>query len=154
MGLFWSERDRNFFDSLNVELLDDIIQTTIIIYKVKEENDQSQYGENIDKTYHPGVHLNVLIEHQDQEVEYSQEGFGPDVRQDIQIMFHRPSLKSRNLYPEIGDIVDWHGAFYQINGVIENQLLGGQYDHSIIANAHMTKENKITVDDHLDPNNT
>ena len=37
----------------------------------------------------------------------------------------RETLLELELIPEIGDIVEWNYGFFEVNGILENQLIGG-----------------------------
>ena len=51
------------------------------------------------------------------------------------------------MYPEVGDILAWENAFFEISNVVENQFLGGQPEknYSLICNAHMTRKSKLNL---------
>ena len=78
-GRYFTRRDVRLMNSLNGELLLDIVEQKIIVYKIcGEETHANLYGESIDKVYHPGVEISCLVESDPQSTLY--EGFGPDVK--------------------------------------------------------------------------
>ena len=145
--LYNRRRDMNFFNSLNHELLNKIIQTPVIVYKVHTESDTNIYNESPTKTYTKGIQIGCLIRHDPQSTDAS-EGFGPLVDQTITIAFHRDMIADRGFYPENGDIVEWNEAYYMINMVVENQLVGGQVykNFSIVCTANMTQRDQLQIE--------
>jgi len=145
--LFNRRRDMNLFNSLNNELLNKIISTPVTVYKISTESSTNIYNESVEKIYTKGLQIGALVTH-DEQVTDSSEGFGPLVDQTITIAFHREMIASRQFYPEIGDICEWNEAYYEINGVVENQLIGGQSykNFSIVASANMTQRDKLNIE--------
>lgn len=145
--LFNRRRDMKFFNRINNELLNRIIQTPITIYKVSTESESNLYGESVEKTYTKGLQMGCLVSHEEQ-VTDATEGIGPLVDQSIKIAFHREMIASHGYYPEVGDIVEWNESFFEINGIIENQLVGGQEykNFSIVANANMTQRDRLQLE--------
>ena len=91
--------------------------------------------------------VGCLISHEEQTTN-SAEGFGPNIGQNIVVAFHREMIASRGFYPETGDIIEWNEAYYEINTVIENQLVGGSIykNFSIVCNANMTHRDKLQIE--------
>jgi len=145
--LFNRRRDIKFFNSLNNELLNNIIQTPVTIYKISTESPENIYGESELKTYTKGLQIGALVTHDEQTTDAS-EGFGPLVDQSITIAFHREMIAARGFYPEVGDIVEWNEAYYEINGIVENQLIGGSThkNFSIVCTANMTQRDKLNLE--------
>jgi hypothetical protein len=79
------------------------------------------------------------------EAEY--DDFGPNRRQDYVFKMREEMLKKLEFYPEIGDVVFFNDRYYEIDNVVQEQLLGGQPDksHSIICNAHYTKYTSLNI---------
>jgi len=89
--------------------------------------------------------MSVLVERPEMTAEY--DDFGPNRNQTHVFKMREKMLKEVNFYPEIGDIVFWNDRYYEIDNVVQEQLLGGQTDksHSIICNAHYTKITSLNV---------
>ena len=53
----------------------------------------------------------------------------------------------KDIYPQIGDIVAWENAYFEIENVVENQFLGGQPEknYSLLCNAHLSRNSKINL---------
>lgn len=145
-GRYFTRRDVRLMNSLNGELLLDIVEQKIIVYKIcAEETQANLYGESIDKVYHPGVEISCLVESDPQSTLY--EGFGPDVKKGTLFRFHQKLCEIKEIYPQISDIIEWENAFFEISNIVENQFLGGQPEknYSLVCNAHMTRKSKLNI---------
>jgi hypothetical protein len=146
-GRFFSERDLKFINSTNGELMGDIIQTEIIIYKMAPTMTKTNiYGESSPETgklFYPGVEMTALIERDALNTEYND--FGPQRSQTVAFKFRENMLKLVNLYPEMGDIIKFNQRFHEIDNVVQEQFLGGVEDksHSIIVNTHYSRLSKL-----------
>jgi len=145
--LYNRRKDMDFFNSINNELINRIIQTLVVIYKINVETSSNIYGESNEKTYSKGIQIGCIITHEEQ-VTNSQDGFIPSVDQNIELAFHREMMNSRGFYPQIGDIVEWNESFYEIQSIVENQLIGGsQYKNfSIVCRCSMTNRDKLQLE--------
>ena len=58
-----------------------------------------------------------------------------------------PSMKINKIPPEIGDIIDWNHAHWEINSINENQLIGGKYDEnfSVVCNTHLIRKSALNI---------
>lgn len=145
-GRYFTRRDVRFMNSLNGELISDIIEQIVVVYKINAtETNPNMYGESMDKIYYPGVQTGCLVESDPQSVLY--DGFGPDIKKGTIFRFHQKLCENKNIYPEIGDIVAWESAYFEISNIVENQFLGGQPEknYSLLANAHMTRKSRINI---------
>ena len=147
---FIPQKEINMIDSMNEELIDEIIGQSVDIYKVSIDNtDENVYGESTTKYYEVGFRVNCLILFNEPEV--IQEEFGADVNSSIEMYFQRNNLSSGslNFYPEMGDIVDWNEHYWEINGTTEPQLIAGHsgYKHSIVATAHRARLSSLQIEE-------
>ena len=148
-GRYFSQRDLNLVGQFNAELMGDIIENLVYIYKISpNETKTNIYGETAaesGKWYLPAIQMSVLVERPEMTAEY--DDFGPNRNQTHVFKMREKMLKEVNFYPEIGDIVFWNDRYYEIDNVVQEQLLGGQTDksHSIICNAHYTKISSLNV---------
>ena len=147
---FLPQKEINMIDSMNEELIDEIVGQSVDVYKVSIENtDENVYGESTTKYYDIGFRVNCLIEFNEPEV--IQDEFGADVNGSMTMYFQRNNLASGslNFYPEVGDIVDWNDFYWEINGVTEPQLNHGYpgYSHSIVAKAHRSRLSSLQVEE-------
>ena len=87
-----------------------------------------------------------LIEAED--FDFNTDEFGPDLRQDATFSFQRDVLLDLDVVVEVGDIINWNYAHWEIRNVNENQLLGGQFDqnHSVICLANLTRASHVGVE--------
>ena len=148
LGRYFSARDIKVINSWNGELMGDIIQTEVLIYKMAPGLMKANiYGESSaesGKLYYPGVEATCLIDRADINTDYNE--FGPDRSQAVVFKFRENVLKLVNLYPEIGDIVRFNERYHEIDNVVQEQFLGGQEDksHSIIVNTHYSRLTKLS----------
>jgi hypothetical protein len=147
---FVPEKEIRMIDSMNEELIDEIIGQSVDIYKVNiERTDDNIYGESSAKYYDQGFRVNCLIEYSDWEV--SNEEWGTDVNTTISMFFQRNNLASGslNFFPEVGDIVDWKDFYWEINGVSEPKTIAGHqhYKHSIKATAHRSRLSSLQIEE-------
>jgi hypothetical protein len=148
-GRYFSSRDLKMVAQFNAELMGDIIENIIQIYKIcPNETKTNIYGETSSesgKWYLPAIQISALIERSDMEAEY--DDFGPNRRQDYVFKMREEMLKKLEFYPEIGDVVFFNDRYYEIDNVVQEQLLGGQPDksHSIICNTHYTKYTSLNI---------
>jgi hypothetical protein len=148
-GRYFSQRDLNLVAQFNAELMGDIVEVLIQLFKIApNETKTNIYGETAAETgkwYLPAIQISSLVERADMTAEY--DDFGPSRNQDYVFKMREKMLRELNFYPEIGDIVLFNDRYYEIDNVVQEQLLGGQPDksHSIICNGHYTKITSLNV---------
>ena len=145
---FIPQKEINMIDSMNEELIDEIVGQTVDIYKISvEDTDENMYGESTTKYYNDGFRVNCLINYVEPTVEQTE--FGADVNSSIEMYFHRTTLVEAGFYPEIGDIVEWNGTYFEMNAVTEPQLIAGHpaYKHQILATAHYAKLSSLQIEE-------
>ena len=150
MARFNLDRDVRFFRDISRELVDSVIRTTVVLYKlIIDESGTNLYGESLKKTYYQGVETTALIEREDTTVNY--EGFGSDQGQNVEFRFNRFTLEDNGFYPEIGDIIYHNDAYFEIDNVREDQLIGGLVDEkfSIICSTFMTRRSSINTEERV-----
>jgi hypothetical protein len=147
MPRFALNKDIKFFESISRELVDAVIETTVVLFKLSIEDISTNiYGESLNKSYYQGTQCSAVIERDDSSVSY--EGFGPDSGQSVEFRFNRFTLKDKSFYPEIGDIIMHNDAYFEIDNVREDQLIGGQSGEkfSIIVSTFMTRKSSIQTE--------
>ena len=148
-GRYFSQRDINLVNQFNAELMRDIIETLVVLFKIApNETNTNIYGETVaaeGKSFYPGVELSSLIDRGD--ISTDDEGFGPDRDQSVVFKFRELSLKDASFYPEVGDLILFNDRYHEVDNVVQEQLLGGQSNksHSIICNTHYSKLSKINL---------
>ena len=156
MALFGGQRDISLFRKLNRELINEIIDTEVDIFKAAiHDTIGNLYGEALDKVYKPGVRISCLIDHEDPE--WSSDEFGSDVNQKATFKFLRDDLlpgkgdpnpdafalgyadanfgdivsfpvgnPAANIILEVGDIIYWDNTYWESTSIIEDQYLFGK----------------------------
>ena len=146
---FFSDRDVNTFSTINKSLMGDVIGSTCIVYKISSEETQiNVYGEStgMGKVYNPGVELDALIDSTD--FDWNTDEFGPDAQQTVTFSFLRNNLIDKgNVVVEVGDIIEWNYAYFEVDVINENKLIGGNVDQNfdVIAETHMTRLSKLNI---------
>ena len=149
MARFVQQKDLAFFEKISKELVDVVVQTTVEIFKLSiSESRTNLYGESLGKSYLPSVQCACMIERDESVIDY--EGFGFDRSQNVEFRFNRATLEEKNLFPEIGDIVDWNEGHWEITSKNENQLVGGQttgdYNFSVVCEAYLTRLSHLNIE--------
>ena len=147
---FVAQKEYDMINSMNEELIDEIVGQSVDIYKINiEDTDENMYGESTTKYYDTGFRVNCLLMYN--EPENSQDEFGSDYNTSIEMFFQRANLASGSLdfYPEIGDIVDWNDHYWEINSTTEPQLWAGHpgYNHQIKATAHKARLSSLQIEE-------
>ena len=93
--------------------------------------------------FYPGVECTCLIDCADIDTTYDQ--FGSDRNQTVVFKFREDNLKLVNVYPEVGDIIQFNNRYHEIDNVVQEQFLGGIPDKSfsIITNTHYSRLSKL-----------
>lgn len=148
------DRDLQLFRSLARELVDTVIQNTCVLFKINlNETRVNLYGESMNKTWHPGVELYVLIDKEPDTATY--EGFGPDEQQNVTFKFDRLLCEERNAYPEIGDIIYFNDSYYEIDNTNEIQFVGGlpgensDRNWSIVCSTFMVNKATLNIEERV-----
>ena len=154
MPKFMLGRDLQLFRSFARELVDTVIENTCVLFKVNlNETKINLYGEAMNKTWHPGVELFVLINKEPQTAAY--EGFGPETNQNIEFRFDRLLCEERNTYPEIGDVIYFDDAYFEIDNTTEIQFVGGlpgtnsDRNWSIVCSTFMVSKSNLNIEERI-----
>ena len=148
-GRFFSARDLKVINSFNSELMGDVIQTAVMLFKMAADQTQiNLYGESdpaTGKMFYPGVEITALIDKADIDTPYDE--FGPDRSQTVVFKFRENMLKLVNIYPENGDMISFNSQYFECDNVVQQQFLGGIEDksHSIIVNTHYSRLSKLNI---------
>jgi len=145
---FLPQKEVNFIDAVNEELIDEILAQYVDVYKVNvDETDTNIYGESSTKYYEQGFRVHCLLQFNEPEIMLDE--FGSDLNSSIELYFHRNTLSAAGFYPEIGDIVDWNNMYFEINSSTEPQLISGYYDykHQIKVTAHRSRLSLLQIEE-------
>jgi hypothetical protein len=150
MPKFISDRDVSFFKHIAREVVDDVVQNTCVLYKINLVDTKiNLYGEATNKTWYPGVELYVLINKETQGSSY--EGFGADRTQNVEFRFDRFACEEKNSYPEVGDVIYFDGAYYEIDNTTEVQYSGGlpKNNFSIVCSTIMVSKSMLNIEERI-----
>jgi len=158
MALYGRNKDALLIQGLNKELLHRIIEQQIGYYKPVLDNTPSNiYGEAQNKTWLGPVLIKCLLDRGEQEV--VNDDFGVDRNRPLTVRFIRKDLVDANIVPEIGDAILWNEDYYEVDNLVENQLLVGKdpsYPYSdtvddfgaslsIILTCHYTRPERLGI---------
>jgi hypothetical protein len=150
MPKFAVGRDIELFKSFAREVVDDVVQNIAVLFKVNlDETKINLYGEATNKTWYPGVQLNVLINKSGQSAGY--EGFGADTSQNIEFRFDRWMLEEKSTYPEIGDVIYFDQSYYEIDNTSEVQFVGGlpSNNFSVVCSTFMVRKSSLNIEERI-----
>jgi hypothetical protein len=130
--LFTGKKERDLVKQVTDEVMERVIGTSILYYpiSVKHSDFHPLYGEAINKTYLPPVHVEVLAEWQGEETTTT--GFGIDKKSAVTIHFHKRRLtEDQNLFVREGDFIQYGEQKYEIVSLGQPRQLFGQPDAKI-----------------------
>ena len=155
-GRFLPQRDVDLITRVSRELVGDkqnskdgIINQTVVVYKPSlQESATNMYGEAAGgkKVYKNGVQMAALITADD--FDFNEDEFGPDANQTATFSFIRQSFIDASMVLEIGDLIDWNYAYFEVGSINENQLIGGMFDQnfSVVASAFLIRKSSIQIE--------
>jgi hypothetical protein len=144
---FTSQQDYNLMLHFNRELINTFIDVPVVLYKLNIlESKSNIYGESTSKRWYQGVQVPCLVNTQFNTP--VKDGQTVNIEQVSEFNFLRDELKSRDVYPEIGDIIDYNNLYFEISQLNEIQLVAGQvtYNHAIVASAHLTRTSGLQLE--------
>jgi len=150
MPKFAVGRDIELFKSFAREVVDDVVENIAVLFKVNlDETKVNLYGEATNKTWYPGVELNVLINKSPNTAGY--EGFGADTSQNVEFRFDRWMLEEKNTYPEIGDVIFFDQSYYEIGNTTEVQFVSGlpSNNFSVVCETFMVRKSSLNIEERI-----
>ena len=148
MGLFYRSRDFKLIETINEELIGEFINTEVDVYKYNlYESEVNLYGEARSKVYYQGLRVAALIEQEDQTYDTA-EYPGAELNQAATFNFLRKTIKNAGLFLELGDVLSWNDSYWEVNGVVENQLVYGQTENTltITVTTHMSRKTNLQLE--------
>lgn len=183
MPRFFNAKDLDFIRTISEEIVDYVVEQAVVLFKVSVgETKTNLYGESLGKIWHAPATLMAIIDREPSNVVY--EGFGADKNQLVEFRFNRQRLREESYnipkvrdingtlipvgaiqneqfgYPEIGDVILFDGAYYEIDNVRTSALVGGSpqiYDQEsgefedarmqLIATAVMVRRSQVQIED-------
>jgi hypothetical protein len=131
----------------NKELINTWVDTPVVLYKLNvAESKKNIYDESTSKLWYKGVQLPCLITRQLSTAVKDIQTV--NVEQVAEFAFLRQECKDRNVYPEIGDIIDFNSIYFEIENFNEVQLYAGQtlYNHTILCTTHMSRASNLQLE--------
>lgn len=150
MPRFVSQRDFDFFQHINKEIILDVVDVPVVLYKIIPDiTSINIYGESTNKARYRGINLQGLIKYTKRTPE-TEDGFGYDVKQtDVEFRFATKLLQDVNVYPDVGDIIGFNSNYYEINNITEAQLIANRpdYSHNVICQTHLTRRTSLNIEE-------
>lgn len=128
MPLFFPEIDINTLKNISKQLVQYVMDVEVLLFKINPQKTETNiYGQAKKSgiSYSPGVPLKALVAHNPQDLNYN-----PiySYRNQTTFKFLVSTLKEHNIYPEIGDVIEWNNQFWEITKITQQQLLGNRTD--------------------------
>tara|TARA_B100000287_G_scaffold160344_1_gene151239 strand:+ start:49 stop:537 length:489 start_codon:yes stop_codon:yes gene_type:complete len=155
-GRFLPQKDVDLITRVTRELVGDkqrskdgLINQECVIYKPSlQESATNMYGEAAGgtKIYKNGVQMNCLITAED--FDFNEDEFGASNNQTATFAFLRQSFIDASMVLEIGDLIDWNYAYFEVSSINENQLIGGMFDqnYSVVANTFLIRKSSVQIE--------
>lgn len=148
MPRFIQSRDYNFFQNISRELVDDVVQTQVYLFKyIPYESKTNLYGESLDKSYYQGVSLFCMVEYGDESQQY--DGFGQDTIQEVIFRFNQDTCIKKDIMPEIGDVIQFAEGYYEITNTNQTQLVGMQANNNFTVECvtYLTRRSQLNIEE-------
>jgi len=158
MALFGGQRDADLFRKLNKELITDIIDTEVYYYKIiLDDTKRNLYGEGKDKVYYNPIKIPTLVDRTNAQQIFDE--FGSSYTRNVNFYFLRDTLVEKNVYPEVGDVIEWNDEQHIVDVTFTNQFFAGKnpetwdggdtqgYNVSIICETHVAKKSQLKLRD-------
>lgn len=126
MALYGEARDISMFRHVNRELMRNIISQQVVLYKCNiTETKVNIYGEaSKGRVYNEPLLLYSLIERGDQSAPIEDDLVG--FKWPVTFRFLRDDLVDAGVVPEIGDIIMWQEAYWEVDNENISQLFVGK----------------------------
>lgn len=131
-------------------------------YKIRPESLTNIYGDNEKLFYYRPIWIPAWVTRND--YSYQTDNNMIDYNQTAKFSFLLDILLEKNLFIEIGDVVEYNQEFYTIDTKNEKKFIGDinphksensnyGYNVSIVCDAHLTNRSKIGIEEHRPSNN-
>jgi hypothetical protein len=124
--LFTGQKEKDLVKQVNDELIERVIGQAVVYYPISLEhtNFHPLYGEALNKTFLPPVHIHALVEWEGYKT--TTNNFGVDRRPSIIVHFHKRRLtEDQDLYVREGDFLFYDDAYFEIVTLLEPKRLFG-----------------------------
>ena len=158
MAMYGGARDNAFKRLVARSFMQRTVSEEVIYYKFSLENTPvNVYGESKKKMYLSPMLLVCTVDRNPQT--NSNEMYGQDTDRLINFSFLKDDLIDINLVPEKGDFITWNESYYEVDNVVEDQLLVGKdpsyslesgleqfgSSWSITCETHLTNLNRLNI---------
>lgn len=162
MPLFTSHKDSGFLKGINKELIHGIISIEVGFFKLQlDQTEMNIYEESERKAYKTPVRIFALLEPSSKQS--VDDDFGVNFEKTLRVGFIKSDLKEKNVYVEPGDILDYDGAYYEIDQVSNSKYWSGRnpntllgitedqwdlhgYDLSVVVDCHVTDGTNLHIE--------
>lgn len=156
--MFGSTRDVATFKIFTKEIVEDIVSQEVGYYKIMlQDTPTNVYGEALNKYFIGPVLIPTLIVRG--EFSRQRTDYGPDTMRSVDFRFFKDHLIEANIVPEVGDVIMYNEAYYEIDNINENQLILGKdpdysysagvdgfgQSYSIILTGHYSSPDKLGI---------
>lgn len=150
-GFFISDQDFEMIQHYNEEFVEEVVEVLVRLYKMDVDRTKSTFrGETspAGKEYSRTVEINTLVVPDDQQTAEGEKGTY-DINRTANFGFQRERLKDKDIYPQRGDLIEWDEEFFEIENVVDNELLGTKYfyRHSIVCDSHRVRTSNTDLID-------
>lgn len=130
--LFITDREVNFINLINKELIQKVIGEVIDYYAIdlKRSKVDDLYNEATQKVWSPPVQVNALVDYDNPQSESKSEGV--DSKYTLNVYLHQQELQDRNVQPREGDFVEFGEIFYEVASATQPQLIFGQVNNMMM----------------------
>ena len=130
--LFTGKKEKDLVKQVTDELTERVVKSEVVYYPIslKHSNYHSLYGEALDKSFLPPVHISAYVEWQGTETVAT--NLGVDKKSTIVVHFHKRRLtEDKNLFVREGDFILYGKNNYEIVSLGQPRPLFGQIDSQI-----------------------
>lgn len=125
MALFGDDRDVSLIRRVNRELMQNVIDTEVAVYKVSvEQTSENIYGESLRKVFYNPVRVHCIINRNLRENSSTEDYLNFTVK--ATFAFLRDDLRDKNLVVIEGDVIEWDKEYYELTMVSSNKLWTGR----------------------------
>lgn len=127
-GLFFGQRDLALFSRVSKQLVQGWMNVTVLFFKLNTDsiivNVYGQAKKGI-KQYYQAIQVVAMVDHNPQQVDFDQ---SYKYNNNTKFRFLMSTLKDKNVWPQIGDIILWKQMFWQITNKNQEQIIANDYD--------------------------
>lgn len=149
MTIYFTDKEKAFFNSINEEMIEDISKQYVIIYRVNASATKvGTYSASSSKVFNPGIKVWALITILETET-LVQPSSGVKHSRSIEVAIQRKHLTDNNFFFEEGDYLEWDNQYFEIGPMTQPQFVQGLPEHKWMLKftAYSAGVSEITVTD-------